>query len=273
MNSNIDGLDLASQQEIESLKQYMSSKNAKIPTRNKPRVYNKKATYNSIQLDDNGGCDIQPWHDKKSIIPYSGITKDSLIRSLSVLLEYTETGFIAGGSVACAINNDDIVGDIDVYFPSQTKFKKFVGVMCDPMSIYFDERLDGYRPISNMVGKILYEDNYNFIEFIKPGYPTIQLINMAWYKNVIDVIHSFDFTCVQLGLYGNTLYYSVFGLRDALDKNIRIHNVVNAESSIQRLLKYGARGYTMDRTSTIEFAEIVRKSVKSDIFSIHGNMY
>lgn len=72
---------------------------------------------------------------------------------------------------------------------------------------------------------------------------TVQLIRIAWYPTIADVLESFDFTICQFGYDGDSFHVGEWALVDATRKRLAVHKITHAVSSVRRMLKYGRQGF------------------------------
>lgn len=144
-------------------------------------------------------------------------------------------GFICGGAVRRSLmpGCSPLDSDIDMFFRD-----------ADEMIFAKDALLGmGFKQLSEnstnttMSGKLEIGDVFRGLK--------VQLIHIAYYSEVKDVLDSFDFTICQFGYDSNTrqFWFSSVAMIDLMSKRIVVHKVTYAVSTVRRLMKYAKQGY------------------------------
>lgn len=136
--------------------------------------------------------------------------------------------WIAGGSLRRIFCKQKTIGvsDFDLFFSDENIFNAF---------------LDGLEKLEFELVKDTKEN-----VSLKKGDILVQLIRIAYYKDVESLLNSFDFTLCQLAIQGgnlNTLYCSDTALFDIGRKRIVVNKITYPVSSVRRLIKYSNQGF------------------------------
>lgn len=75
-----------------------------------------------------------------------------------------------------------------------------------------------------------------------------QCIALRFYSSLLEVVESFDFSCICIAVDGNTLIFHKDAVDDTLDKSLRWNKITHPASSIRRMMKYSRKGYSMAET-------------------------
>lgn len=136
-----------------------------------------------------------------------------------------EGPWLAGGAIRRLIATGDHSGsDYDYFFSSDKQQKDFEGFMKDHKA------------------KIVRTTETNVTW--KLGEHTIQQIKVRNYKSLDDVLDSFDFTICQCGWNGKKFFVGPYTLWDLARKRLALHRLTYGVSTLRRLMKYSAQGFT-----------------------------
>jgi hypothetical protein len=72
----------------------------------------------------------------------------------------------------------------------------------------------------------------------------IQLLKITFADNPCAILDEFDFTICQCAYDGSRLFFGEYTLWDLGRRRLAIHRVTFASSTVRRMLKYGAQGFT-----------------------------
>lgn len=196
------------------------------------------------------------------------ISKETLDKRLGKALEDTELyhalrrlpqvndegPWVAGGAVRRTMTGEPLTSDIDFFFRSNRQYNNFLE---EAMSL-------GTKLISSndMNVSMVLPADYSTLHL--QGTPKtaqeelkVQAIKFRYYESLEQVIDSFDFTLSQFGFDGEYIYMSDFALWDVARKKIVPHKITYATSSLRRLLKYGAQGFSVCSGGLSEILEQV----------------
>lgn len=151
--------------------------------------------------------------------------------------------WIAGGAVWRAVLNHPLDKcDIDMFFASKQQFDSTVLLM------------GGYPFVRNILQEtknkwnITYKIHANQGNFNKTI--NVQLINMSYYRNLDDLLNSFDFTACQFGWDGQNLVSNRTSVADLNDRKISLWKLGSPKSLFSHLIKYMDNGFTLSSDET-----------------------
>lgn len=154
--------------------------------------------------------------------------------------------YIAGGFMRSLIAGDDKFDDVDLFFNSGSSFSVMVDLIANDEEHYFA----GYK-VNRDMSKFWGETRkYRLLNFTPPpdkDKPKLQLIKLAWFDSPEAVIDGFDLTCCQFATDGKDLYFNPQAMNDVKEKRLRLHKTNSSLTTLERLIKYGNRGYTADK--------------------------
>lgn len=160
------------------------------------------------------------------------------IRPLLELDILSEHVVLAGGSVSSIINTELPVNDYDIFF---LKYQHLGAV--SPVS--------SYQPVLDVKNK-LEEQGYSLVFNCPAGHlytykkdgVKIQLITKNTYKDVNELLYTFDFVPCMCAYYNGEL---VIPLKQTIKcckfKTLEVHYISYPTSSLRRLLKYHKKGF------------------------------
>ena len=147
------------------------------------------------------------------------------------------TAWVAGGSVRDYFMGVEPV-DYDLFFPNKNEFQKAVN--------HFSS-----------FGQPIWESD-NGVKF-KIGDKVFDLVK-KFYKSASDVIKNFDFTVAMFSTDGKNLYGGKTSFKDLDGRNIVIHKVTNADSTLKRVLKYFKKGFKIKSTEVSKLTNEIRNN-------------
>lgn len=152
-------------------------------------------------------------------------------------LHFVAGPWLAGGSIRRLFDGNEGESDFDLFFQSEEQLKSFQASLKTPWR----------------TTKVLWENEQN-ITIEVTLCPTVdvpqskpfklQLIKFYFYSPEA-VIDWFDYTNCQFITDGNTLMVGEYTLYDIGRKQLRLHNIHHAASTVRRMLKYARQGYTV----------------------------
>lgn len=167
---------------------------------------------------------------------------DELMRIVESLPKCTGSCYyIAGGAIRRSIIGDDLQkGDIDLFFKSKAQY---------------DEWLFRKGNHIQIVKSLDHADNYIMTLPVDGKKYDIQVVKIAFYNNVEELLDSFDYTITQFAIpvkdmVSTTLAWSKLpvhaGVRSMWDlarKRLVINKITYPLASLRRLIKYTNQGY------------------------------
>lgn len=142
---------------------------------------------------------------------------------------------------ACSPNTEPaLAGDLDCYPNNMEDYDAFKSELTQM----------GYKPFESAVASSYYFESGPLkgaikLQVIKP----INAGAIVASGTMDDIINSFDFTVVRIGIPANSTLSFAWAdddfLQDELHKNIRIKNIHCPISAIKRIAKYVNKGYTI----------------------------
>lgn len=161
----------------------------------------------------------------------------TLARSLSRLPAISKEGpWIAGGAVRRTFTGEKLDSDFDFFFANEaqaTTFKDALRAKGAKQSAETEKAFTFILPTE------MPEDGVYLPEM------KIQAIQFAYFADAESLIDSFDFTISQFAYDGESLHVAPFALWDVARRRLVVHRVTYAVSTMRRLLKYTAQGYTV----------------------------
>ena len=150
--------------------------------------------------------------------------------------------YLAGGFMRSLMAGDNSFDDIDVFFNSSQSFIAMVEL------ISTDTYFTGYKVNRDMAAFWKSANRYRLLNFIPPdnSKPKLQLIKLAWFDSPEAVIDSFDLTCCQFSTDGKQLCFNPRAIGDVKEKRLKLHKTNSSLTTLERLIKYGKRGYVAE---------------------------
>lgn len=156
-----------------------------------------------------------------------------LAKALARLPPITATGpWIAGGAVRRTITGEKLDSDFDFFFATKQQADVFAEMLAVKGAVKMAE--------TDKAATYTLPDEGVYLPEMK-----IQLITFSFFSDPEAVIDAFDFTLSQFAYDGETVFVGPFSLWDVARRRIVIHKVSYGVSTIRRLLKYTAQGYTV----------------------------
>ncbi len=178
--------------------------------------------------------------------------------SVLAILPLGEGSWLAGGSIRRLFDGSTKESDYDLFFTGDVPYNRAK-----------DKLL--------AIGKIVMETPVvTTIVLDSPKGARIQLIKM--YKQTHkELLNSFDFTLCQFATEGLVLYLGDYTLYDVGRKMCSPVTISYPASSIRRLLKYSAQGYTICQKTIDAITEACRLDLTVDpklveAFNTHSNL-
>lgn len=167
-------------------------------------------------------------------------TRFNLINDFLQLKLVSKSVFLAGGSLQTLVNPEIQVNDYDLFFTDEAIAKML------------RKRLDVIG--ADCVFECPQGELYTYkIDDIK-----IQLITKFYYRNMEDLISSFDFRAAMFAYDGNTLLTTRSAIRDSIRKQVNINDVTFPVATLNRMIKYAARkGFTITHQAIDQFVRTV----------------
>ncbi|MGG4552579.1 hypothetical protein [Paenibacillus humicus] len=139
-----------------------------------------------------------------------------------------EGPWLAGGAIRRTLIGMNLDSDFDFFFRDAEQLKVF------KKSI---ESKGAKKTASN-------DHAETYMMTIKGKNRIIQLIKIGYYKNVEDLLDSFDFSISQLAYDGTDLIFGKYTLWDLPRKRLALHKLTYGVASMRRLIKYTDQGFT-----------------------------
>lgn len=167
------------------------------------------------------------------------LEKHGLIGIAAALLTPADAGttWIAGGSVRNFAIKQPIDSDVDFFFRHSTDRDAFIRRV---------QGMTGYRKVKEN------EKIHTFTVEINEKKILCQAVGFAYYPDMAACLDTFDFTVTQFATDGHTLVTGPYSLFDLARKRIAIHKISYGASSVRRLLKYAAKGFTVCQGAAAE---------------------
>ena len=146
---------------------------------------------------------------------------------------------VAGSFVAHTFLNRDIeYGDIDIYFKTPEDASRFAA-------------------LNNMFIGIVERDHVATTVVLDKT-----IINLIWgvkYSSAEDLVTSFDIRASSIAFDPNTsLVTAVKGAHEDAQNKVIIFNPVPKHTTVNRVVKYTKKGFTIDKYQRLFFAELIR---------------
>jgi hypothetical protein len=150
---------------------------------------------------------------------------------------------LAGGALRAYLNKEEI-SDYDLFF--------------------FNEEEKNYVKdwLLSKKFKIVFECSEGKLITFKKKRLKIQLITEKYYKDIDELLNSFDLTVTQFALYGGNLYTVRQALKDTYNKKIRFNKITYPSATLGRFYKFQNKGYHLDSVAKKDF--IARLLTKQD---------
>jgi hypothetical protein len=155
-------------------------------------------------------------------------------------------GWIAGGAIRGWFTGNEKLSDIDVFFNNKDSFEKYIGEL---------QKL-GYEKIGEHKNAMTFSNGQNLV----------QCIIVKIYKDVIELLDSFDYTICQFAYDGTMIYSTPLALISTLRKHLGIHQITeNPVDSLRRAFKYAKKGFYPCNGSLQKIAHSLRTLTEKQI--------
>lgn len=149
--------------------------------------------------------------------------------------------WVCGGAVRRTVQNVALDSDIDLFFKDEPQYNDTLSRLKSSLNFKRVDETQIFRenvsPVTNV-----------FVEFHDKEKDVkremkVQLIRMAYYPTIDDVLDSFDFTIAQFGYDGADIVSGPYSLYDLARKRLAVHKVTFPVSNMRRLIKYANQGF------------------------------
>lgn len=181
-----------------------------------------------------------------------------LIEFLVKTFNVSEIGpWITGGAIRRLISGEKLDSDVDFFFNTQEQFDNFCKIAQSLAAEPGVER----------------EFNKTFkIKVSEKDIVIVQGIKHKFYKNIDELLDSFDFTICQFAFDNVFVYTGNMSLVDLYHKKLVTNQITYGVSSMRRALKYTNQGFTMCSGSMKELLEQIAKqngaNIRSEVISV-----
>lgn len=160
--------------------------------------------------------------------------------------------WLAGGALRTLIRPTDEIADYDLFFKSPT----------DATIVMDWLKSDGWKLVFECPKKELYT-------YKRRGVKT-QCITKHYYPTVYELLDSFDFTVCQAAIDSKNLYFSRNWLSSIRKQKLMINKVTYPVATINRMMKYRAKGYRVDEHMLIDLVnEISNRQFEQDQLAMY----
>ena len=166
-----------------------------------------------------------------------------MLRDFLSLRLVSESVFIAGGSLQTLVNKDIAINDYDLFFTDKT------------VAAMVKKRLDF------MGADLIFECPAGDLSTYKLDDMKIQLITKFYYKNMEQLISTFDFRASMWAYDGKQLCVTRGAVKDTLKKQVNLNAVTFPVATLNRMIKYAARkGFYVTPQTVDLFVRTVNQS-------------
>jgi hypothetical protein len=139
-------------------------------------------------------------------------------------IQVPKDGWVAGGAIRRWFKGEEKLSDVDCFFQNK-------------------ESLEHYIHVLNGMGFTEINKHQNAISYSNEEY-LVQCIIVKFYKDVTELLDSFDFTLCQFAYDGKEIYASSDGIVSVLRNHLGVHKLEgNVTDSLRRAFKYTKKGY------------------------------
>lgn len=163
---------------------------------------------------------------------------------------------VAGSFLSYCLSGNGHFGDIDFYFTSKNAY-------LETLALFTGRRLKYFKKY-NVEPSRFADGDRRFINLKRDGKPTLQFITLREFDDVKDVVSTFDFRFLRMGLTRNKLHFQTEAMEDMKNKQLHIAVRQNPVNALSRTLKYVSRGYFMPRLEIEEIVESIKRGAWSD---------
>ena len=146
--------------------------------------------------------------------------------------------WVAGGSVWKSIEGIPLACDIDFFFQSKQQCESWYRTI---LSIPYYHRILS-ESVSNS-----YNTTFKYcVPFGTKNKPfTLQLVSFKFFKDMENLLDSFDFTACQFGFDGKHLYTGNTSIDDLRNREIIINNISSYPATLHHIKKYTSIGFKL----------------------------
>jgi len=155
---------------------------------------------------------------------------------------------LAGGALRKLVNPSDILCDYDLFFTSEDSFSKTKGVLEE----------------SERFSKVFQCPEDKLVSYKDEGGVKVQLIKKRIYKDLLDVISSFDITACCAAWDKVSFKSNERFIFDVLHSKLNLNTVEYPVATLKRILKYSHKGYKMSSDACKEYVKMVSVMDLSD---------
>jgi len=207
--------------------------------------------------------------------------KSEFKQTLDALPQCTPEGpWVAGGALRRLITGKPVDSDIDFFFRDEEQYAEWVK----------DVEELGAKKLSSNDHQVTYDlaleindwpkGESSFADavrggevdpFLKRVSVEIQGVHFLFYRDLEQVLDSFDFTICQLGYDGDNMYVGDYTLWDLARKKLALHKLSYGLSTVRRLLKYQTQGFNACSGCLTQILESVARNpelIQSDIIYV-----
>jgi len=161
--------------------------------------------------------------------------------------------WLAGGAVTSLLRNANNSNDYDVFFNSEASMLQLKNNL---------DNMEEATLISTTDKSFLYQYAGNLINVIRRQY----------YPSIEALFADFDITICMFALdtqpfNAMNLYCGNLSLLDLANKEIRINNINQLGSTFKRVIKYGAKGFTVPKDTYEKLGEVFVKASGTKVFT------
>lgn len=135
---------------------------------------------------------------------------------------------LAGGALRCLVDPNEEIVDYDLFFKNTT----------DLVDTRNELEAFGFRKVFECPQGELYT-------YVRKSMK-VQLIVKRYYKDVKDLLDSFDFTACQIAIFEGNLYIAREAIRDIKRKRLNLNTIEYPVATLNRIQKYIKKGYTVN---------------------------
>lgn len=158
-----------------------------------------------------------------------GVSDDNRMLEVAKLVGVTDSGpWMVGGSVRRFLSGKTQDSDFDVGVSS-------------------NEQIELLKESLKLKGFVVTKEDKHYIELVGSVGEKSEKIQILRHVvgDIQSILDSFDFTICQCAFDGTNIMVGPYTMWDLGRKRLAIHKITFGASTIRRLLKYAAQGYTM----------------------------
>jgi hypothetical protein len=148
-----------------------------------------------------------------------------LLKGKAPALTPTPGTWICGGAIRQWFTGKEKPSDIDVFAQTKEAHDNFVE--------------------TRLKDALIIHATANAVTYRGPEGQPVQLIKVAYYQNLHDILDSFDFNVCQFGWDGTTVYSTTYAIWSVLQNHLGVHKLRPefAADSLRRAFKYHGKGF------------------------------